>query len=173
MRSSRHFKVISHTLIFAMLHLCWLTSYGYAEMFPTESTIEQPTQDETDRQRTLDLLDRQEVIDELEKYGITKEEASVRINSLSDKEVMEIAGRLGELPAGGVCIRTGSYTSPGCDSSDNGGALLAILLGVLALLALIYYLIRSKAEDDSPSSKEEPASVPVEEYCDMEIESCD
>ena len=58
MRSSHSFKTISRILILAMLHLCWLSSYGYAEMVPTESVAQ--SQDE--RQRLLDLLDRQEVI---------------------------------------------------------------------------------------------------------------
>ena len=89
-------KTISRILIFAMLHLCWLTSYGYAEMIPTESA----NQSQTDRQRLLDLLDRQEVMNELEKYGITKLEAVTRINSLTDEEVTQIAGKLDELPAG-------------------------------------------------------------------------
>ena len=44
-----------------MLHLCWITSYGYAEMVPTESAV----QSQDDRQRLLDLFDRQEVIEEL------------------------------------------------------------------------------------------------------------
>ena len=81
-----------------MLHLCWLTSYGYAEMIPTESTAQ--SQVETDRQRILDLLDRQEVVDELEKYGISKVEATARINSLSDEEVAALATEIDRLPAG-------------------------------------------------------------------------
>jgi Family of unknown function (DUF6627) len=97
MYSSSYFKAISRILIFAMLHLCWLTSYGYAEMVSTESAVQIPD----DRQRILDLLDRQEVIDELEKYGISKVEAVTRINSLSDEEITQIAGKLDELPAGG------------------------------------------------------------------------
>jgi Family of unknown function (DUF6627) len=97
MRSSRYFKTISRILILAMLHLCWLTSYGYAEMVPTESAIR--VQD--DRQRLLDLLERQEVIEELEKYGISKVEAVARINSLTDEEVTMIAGKLDELAEGG------------------------------------------------------------------------
>jgi uncharacterized protein DUF6627 len=96
MRLSSYFKTISQILIFAMLHLCWLTSYGYAEMVPTESAA----QAQDDRQRLLDLLDRQEVIDELEKYGISKVEATARINSLNDEEVTMIAGKLDELPEG-------------------------------------------------------------------------
>jgi Family of unknown function (DUF6627) len=97
-------KTLSHILILAMLHLCWLTSYGYAEMVPTESAIEQPSTSNTDRQRLLDLLDREEVIDELEKYGISKIEATARINSLTDEEVIEIAGKLDELPEGGYFV---------------------------------------------------------------------
>lgn len=101
MRPPRHFKVISRILILAILHLCWLTSYGWAEMIPTESAIEKPSQVETDRQRLLDLLNREEVVIELKKYGISKVEAVARMNSLSDEEVIEISGRLNELPEGG------------------------------------------------------------------------
>jgi Family of unknown function (DUF6627) len=96
MRSSRYFKIISRILIVAMLHLCWLTSYGYAEMVSTESAV----QVQDDRQRIFELLNNQEVVDELQKYGISKVEAIARINSLSDEEVTEIAGKLDELPPG-------------------------------------------------------------------------
>jgi hypothetical protein len=97
MRSSRHFRVISQLLILAMLHLCWLTSYGYAKMIPTESAAQSQVQD--DRQRLLDLLDRQEVIDELAKYGISKVEATARINSLTDEEVATLNDEIEQLPA--------------------------------------------------------------------------
>ncbi len=104
MCSSCHFKIISRILIFAMLHLCWLNSYGYAEMVPMESSFEQPSQDETDRQRILDLMNRREVVDEFEKYGISKMEATARINSLTDEEVTQIAGKLDGLPAAGFFL---------------------------------------------------------------------
>ena len=94
-------KIISRILILAMFHLCWLTSYGWAEMVSTESATEQPSTSNTDRQRLLDLLNRGEVVGELEKYGISKVEAVARINSLTDEEVTEIAGKLDELPPGG------------------------------------------------------------------------
>ena len=175
-------KTISRILILAMLHLCWLTSYGYAEMIPTESTSQ--AQDETGRQRILDLLDRQEVADELEEYGITKIEATARINSLTDEEVTQIAGRLGELPEGGFsfgpsgCHRTtvnGRVVSEssGCDSPDAGAVL--VVIGILVLVVLLIYWIfsRNKAEVYSPSSNEGSASEPVvEEDCDPGFESC-
>jgi hypothetical protein len=102
MRSHQKLKPISRILILAMFHLCWLTSYGYAEMVPTESAAQTQIQD--DRQRLLDLLDRQEVIDELGKYGISKVEATARINSLTDEEVTKIAGKLDELLEGGYGV---------------------------------------------------------------------
>ena len=102
MHSSSYFKTISHILIFAMLHLCWLTSYGYAEIVPTESATQPQVQD--DRQRILDLFDREDVVDELEKYGISKVEAVARINSLTDEEVTKIAGKLDELLEGGYGV---------------------------------------------------------------------
>lgn len=166
-------KIISQILILAMLHLCWLTSYGYAEMVPTESSIEQPSTSNTDRQRILDLLDRQEVIDELEKYGVSKVETLARINSLTDEEVTQIAGKLDELPAGGVCIRTPSYTSPGCEKPKlEGGALVAVIVVLVLLFVWIFYLILGRAEVDYPSSNEGPASGPIEEVCDPGMESC-
>ena len=172
MRSSSYFKVISRILILAMLHLCWLTSYGYAEMVPTESA--NPSQYQDDRQRILDLLDRQEVANELEKYSISKVEASARINSLTDEEVTEIAANLGELPAGGaqrVC-RTNEGYGP-CESSFDGGAVLAVI-GILVLLfVLIFYWLRGKNKVDSPTSKKGTYSEPVvEEDCDPGFESC-
>ena len=121
MRLSRYFKIISRILIVAMLHLCWLTSYGYAEMVPTESANQSQYQD--DRQRLLELLNRQEVIDELEKYGISKVEAVVRINSLSDEEVTKIAGKLDELPEGGY---VGGYA--------------AIIILIPAILLGVFYV---------------------------------
>jgi len=179
MRSSHYFKTITRILIFAMLHLCWLTSYGLAEMIPTESTIEQLSLDKTDRQRILDLMDRQEVVDELEKYGISKVEATTRINSLSDEEVIEIAGKLDELPAGGFfnlgksCVKqNGQPVAGDCDSADAGEVLA--IIGIIVLVILFFYWVfsRNKAEVDSPSSKEGTVSVPIEEDCDPEIDSC-
>ena len=180
MLSSHFFKVISQILIFAMIHLCWLTSYGYAEMIPTESSIEQSSTSNTDRQRLINLLDRQEVIGELEKYGISKVEAVSRINSLTDEEVTDIAGRLDELPDGGFgnsgCHRVivnGRVISesPGCDSPD-AGAVLAVI-GILILLVIFFIWLIRKAEVDSPPSNEGPASAPVvEEVCDPGFESC-
>ena len=190
MRSSAYFKVISQILIFAMLHLCWLTSYGYAEMVSTESSLQFQEQPQTDRQRILDLLDREEVVDELGKYGISNVEAVARINSLTDEEVIEIAGKLDELPEGGFsfgpsgCHRVivnGKVVSEssGCDDGPDAGVVLAVI-GILILVVIFFIWLFRKAKVYSPSSKEAPSSeTVVEEVCDpadataLIMESCD
>jgi Family of unknown function (DUF6627) len=101
MRSPQYFKTISRILILTMLHLFWLTSYGYAEMIPSESAVQSQTETQIDRQRIINLLNRKEVIEELEKYGISKVEAVARINSLTDKEVTTLVAEIDRLPAGG------------------------------------------------------------------------
>jgi hypothetical protein len=75
-------------------------------MVQTESSIEQSSTSNTDRQRLLDLLDRQEVVAELEKYGISKVEATARINSLTNEEVAALNKRIGQLHAGGFVAET-------------------------------------------------------------------
>lgn len=46
------------------------------------------------------FLDREDVRNQLEAFGVDPEEASMRVANLSDDEVKEISGRIGELPAG-------------------------------------------------------------------------
>jgi hypothetical protein len=53
-----------------------------------------------DRARINDLMAREDVQRELKTYGITPDEAQARVNSLTDEEVMQVAGRLDQLPAG-------------------------------------------------------------------------
>jgi hypothetical protein len=53
-----------------------------------------------ERARLNDLIAREEVQRELKAYGIAPEEAQARVNSMTDEEVIQVAGRLDELPAG-------------------------------------------------------------------------
>lgn len=54
----------------------------------------------SERARLRDLVSRDEVQAELKAYGISAEEAQARVASLTDEEVMQVAGRLDQLPAG-------------------------------------------------------------------------
>lgn len=53
-----------------------------------------------DRARLADLIAREDIQNELKAYGISPEEAQARVNSLTDEEITQVAGRLDQLPAG-------------------------------------------------------------------------
>ena len=94
-------KIISVFLSTALLNLCWMTSFGWAEIAVIDSAVAVSMQNAADREKIRALLNREEVQQQLKTYGISHEEALARINSLTDEEVIEIAGKLDQLPAGG------------------------------------------------------------------------
>ena len=136
-RRAATMKIISRTLIFSMLHLCWLTSYVHAEMLPTESAVQSHVQD--DKQRLLDLLNSQDVVDELEKYGISKVEAIARVESLTEKEAEELFAKMERMPIGG---QTGGW-------GDSFGAIFLI---ILFFPFFIFWFIYESINGDSSSS---------------------
>jgi hypothetical protein len=52
------------------------------------------------RQRLGELLAREEAVSQLEALGVAPDEARARVESLTDEEVLQIAGKLDALPAG-------------------------------------------------------------------------
>ena len=97
----RIMRRISLILIASIFHLCWLTSFGWAEIAATDSVVAVSMQISADREKIRALLNREDVQHQLEAYGISHEEALARVNSLTDEEVTEIAGKLDELQAAG------------------------------------------------------------------------
>ncbi|MGI9508818.1 MAG: PA2779 family protein [Geminicoccaceae bacterium] len=85
----------------------------HAGMVTTKTMIEQekpattaPLDQEASRERIRDFLARDGVRDEMIALGIAPGEAEARIAALTDDEVADIAGRLDQLPAGGIDIGT-------------------------------------------------------------------
>lgn len=73
---------------------------------------------EASRSRLATLLAREDVGAALQKQGVTAQEALLRLNSLSDQEVMNMAQKIDSLPAAG----------------DAGGIIGAAVLIFLVLL---------------------------------------
>ena len=94
-------KIISILLTTAMLNLCWMTSFGWAEIAVTDSVVAVSMQISADREKIRALLNRKDVQHQLEQYGITQEEVVNRINSLTDAEVAALVAQVDQLPAGG------------------------------------------------------------------------
>ena len=71
-----------------------------AAMVPTEATIYQfKAQDARDHLKTL--ISRNDIKTALISQGIDPDEAKARVDSLSDSEVIEVADKIEQLPAGG------------------------------------------------------------------------
>ena len=155
MRIKGIMRLVSIGLVVSMFHLCWLASNGWAEMVPTESTVFTVQSSKhapipIDRQRLLDLLQREDIQKKLQGYGISQEEATIRINSLSDDEMREIADKVEQLSAGG-------HTSVLEDALSD--VLLEIflwvaLIGFIALAYFVGFLVKSLA-------------CPFQEECDV------
>ena len=70
-----------------------------AKMVTTDQVIEQSVTSD-DRERVRDFLAREDVQDQLALLGVDPDEAASRVDSLSDEEIRQIAGKMDELPAG-------------------------------------------------------------------------
>ena len=96
-----------------------------AAMVGTEAIlVNQDTQNARDRLRSF--LDREAVQSQLAARGIDPAEAQARVDSLSDTEVMQIADKIDQLPAGGSFWGTVLYL-----------AIIAVI--VLLVLELLGY----------------------------------
>ena len=54
-----------------------------------------------DRGRISSLLMREEVRQQLKSYGVSAGEVQARVDALTDAELAQLAGQMGEVPAGG------------------------------------------------------------------------
>jgi len=74
--------------------------YTHAAMVGTEQIV-QTQATEQERDRIAAFLDQDAVQTQLQRLGVDADEARARVASLTDNEVRMLAGRIGELPAGG------------------------------------------------------------------------
>ena len=90
------------SLFMAIIMLLIATPYQplLAAMVPTEATIyKNKAQDARDHLKTL--ISRNDIKKTLISQGIDPDEAKVRVDSLSDSEVIDVADKIEQIPAGG------------------------------------------------------------------------
>ena len=90
------------SLFMAIIMLLIATPYQplLAAMVPTEATIYKiKIQDARDHLKTF--ISRDDIKNALISQGIDPDEAKARVDSLSDSEVIEVADKIEQLPAGG------------------------------------------------------------------------
>lgn len=69
-----------------------------AALIPSDAALKPSSE----RERVKAMIERPEVAKELQKMGIAPADAEKRVQSMSDTEVGQLAGRLDALPAGGA-----------------------------------------------------------------------
>ncbi len=126
-------KPVSRLLILSMLGLSLPWSPAQSAMVGTDSVIgKSAAHGQRDRLHTF--IDRNDVREQMESIGVSPDEAMARVAALSDQEVANISGKLGQLPAGG-------------DGGSIVGALLLIffvllltdLLGLTHVFPFVYH----------------------------------
>ena len=98
-------KAIALLVIVSFSTFSIISSPVHAKMINTSKTFQQSQNDLTSKSINT-FLDRSEVQKYLVDWGISPEEAKIRIDSLTDEEIENIASRIDRLPAGGDGLGT-------------------------------------------------------------------
>src|SRR5690606_9277133 len=130
--SRRWFKTIAATLAAALFVTSLPMGAAQAGLVTTEQMVEERAA-ASERARLATILLRDDVRQQLEALGVDQEEAMARLASLSDQEEQQIAGQLGEMPAGqnvlvGVLVVAGAVLL---------GRVITYLLGITDVFAVI------------------------------------
>jgi len=124
-RKKRVEKSVCILMTLILVMITTPVSAVFAAMVGTEAIlVNQDTQNARDQLRSF--LNREDVQSRLTTRGIDPAEAKARIDSLSDAEIMQIADKIDQLPAGGSFWGTALY-------------LAVIALIVLVVLELLGY----------------------------------
>ncbi len=113
-------KPLCWFLVLAMVNLSLPQGAARAAMVSTETVVEGGLAPESERARVRAFLEREDVRRHIVAGGIDPEEALRRVDSLSDREIAEIAQMLDDQPAGGL-----------------SGVALALFSGLILAAALI------------------------------------
>jgi hypothetical protein len=96
---------LSIILIFSFLLFNCTVQAAKAEMISTETAIAL-AKVEDKRGRVSAFLERMDVRQAMERQGVDVAEAMERVNTLSDEEVLRLAQKIDQLPAGGNGVGT-------------------------------------------------------------------
>ena len=105
-------------LIAALLWVGALVPAAQAAVVASEAALAASGAGDADRARVADFLAREDVRGQLETLGVDADQARERVALLTDEEAASLAGKLDELPAGGIGV-----------------------LGVIGILALVFLML--------------------------------
>lgn len=112
-------SAIAYLIAAAILTVSMPIGSAQAGMISTDRVIDLASAEEA-RERVMEFLGRDDIRRQMEAMGVESGEAAARIDSLSDAEVAQIAGRIDQLPAG----------------QDAAGAIIGGALAILFVLLI-------------------------------------
>lgn len=99
----KRFNLLARTTVRLMAAVMVLVSmpigYAQAGMVTTDQILDAAAVAQT-REKVVEFLAREDVRQQMETLGVDPDDASARAASMTDAEVMQIAGQLEQLPAG-------------------------------------------------------------------------
>ena len=98
----RYQKAICLIVLISLYWLCLPHLPAHGASVTPEDTLDRDLKSDFDRARIKAFVSRKDVIAQLQAYGISSEEALTRVDSLTNREIALIAGKLDQLPAGGL-----------------------------------------------------------------------
>ena len=103
--NSRFFRLVCRLLIVSLLALQVPMRSANAAMIGTESALDQ-TIVAQNREKVEAFMDRADVRDQFQKMGLSADDAKTRVASMTDQEIIKVAGKIDEMPAGGSTLGT-------------------------------------------------------------------
>ncbi|NWF35959.1 PA2779 family protein [Mariprofundus sp. KV] len=94
-------KGVTSLMVVVMISLNMQIPLAHAAMVSTDQIIAQQ-QSSQQREKVIAFLNRAEVQQELQLHGVAADDAVNRVAHLSDQEVELLAGKIDQLPAGGI-----------------------------------------------------------------------
>ncbi len=122
----RHRNLIGLTVSILVFLLGFPPSAARAVMITTEHVIHRDSEAVSDREQIRAFLGRADVIAHLQANGIRYEEALLWVDSLTDREIALIAGRMGQIPA----AAGNNYEFDGSLAAIIGLAIYAIFMAI-------------------------------------------
>ena len=135
-------KFIGLTVVISIFLLNFPVSPARAVMITTEYAVAQDSDQLSDRTRVKAFLGRADVMAQLQTYGISHAEALSRVDSLTDREIDALAGKMDQSAS-----MAGGYEFDG-----SIFAIIGLLLYTIVFLIVFYFSRTIANEEESQSS---------------------
>jgi hypothetical protein len=153
----RYRKFIGLTVVISIFLLNFPVSPARAVMITTEYAVARDSEQLSDRARVRAFLGRADMMAQMQAYGISHEEALSRVDSLTDREIAALAGKMDQIAS----------VAGGYEFDWSIFAIIGLLLYTI-FFAIVFYFSRANIEEEQTQSttaetEEKPQSSTIEE----------